>query len=118
MLTKTEQGLALNFPVFSTTDSDRLYPTVDAVAAQITNAVLVPRTADTGEFLRSYGYGHMEEQFPAWRIWAESLIAGEAVRTLVSRGLLSPPGNPAPANFCLIGWYDDPQRPRVLDWEG
>ncbi len=107
---------ALTFPVIGEADDEALYPTVDAVAAQLSTEVLLPCTADTTNRLHALGYGHMEAQFPVWRIWLENFIAGEALRTLVTRDILPAPANPAPANFCMLGWYDTPHPPRLLDW--
>ena len=107
---------ALTFPVIGEADSEILYPTVDALATQVSTEVLLPGTADTAGRLHALGYAHLEAQFPVWRLWMESFIAGEALRTLVTRGILPAPGNPAPANFCMIGWYAIPRLPRLMGW--
>jgi hypothetical protein len=65
---------------------------------------LLPATADIADRLRALGYGHLEEQFGEWRRWLEGNVAGEALRELVKRGVLPEPGNPAPMNFCMLGW--------------
>lgn len=85
-LIKQQSGkLMLNFPVITEQDSDVLYPVVDKVAAQLIEEVLLPETADTADRLRQMGYGHVEGQFPVWRLWMETLVAGEGVHELVKR---------------------------------
>lgn len=106
--------LALTFPVISYADSETLFPTVDAMARQLVADILQPHTVGVTERLCSMGYGHAEAQFPVWRLWLEQVIAGEGLRALVERGILPTPGDPAPANFCMLGWYTSPNWPRVL----
>jgi RNA polymerase sigma-70 factor, ECF subfamily len=117
-LVKQHSGkLVPGFPVIRDGDSDVLYPLVDKVAAQLTEEVLLPETADTPDRLRQLGYGHVEEQFSVWRYWLEDIVAGEGLHELVKRGALPAPGDPIPPDFCTLGWYNIPHRPRILDWK-
>ena len=97
----------LTFPVFDQVDNDTLKTAVAPLASQLRDDLLDPATADLSDKLRAAGYGHLEEQFGAWRWWWMSYITGEALRELLSRGVLPNPGDPAPTSFCTIGWQPD-----------
>ena len=101
---REDGNLALTFPVVRQEDSDAIVPTVDRVCSELSSEILAPATADVADELRTMGYGHLESQFPEWRRWFEGNICGEALKELMSRGILPDPGSPAPANFCLVGW--------------
>lgn len=104
VIERREGRLSLAFPVVRQEDSDVLAPMVDTVSAQLSADILAPATADVADKLRAAGYGHLESQFPEWRRWFEGDICGEALKELLSRGVLPDPGQPAPARFALIGW--------------
>lgn len=97
--------LSITFPVFRQPDNDILLPVVDALAAISVRESIGPATEDVSVRLRQMGYGHLEEQFPVWRMWLSGNIGGEALRELLRRGVLPDPGSPAPARFALVGWY-------------
>ena len=71
----------------------------------------MPHTADIPDRLRALGYGHMEAQFPLWQLWLADGLAGEGLHTLLERAILPAPADPAPANFCMLGWYSKPRWP-------
>ncbi len=111
---RAAKSLKLTFPILTEQDSDVLTPVVDEVAVPLCSDILQPATADLAEKLRRAGYKHLEDQFAAWRRWQVGNIAGEGLRELLKRGVLPDPGDPAPANFCLIGWFG---RPPLMSWK-
>jgi hypothetical protein len=108
--------LALTFPIIREPDDEALYPTVDTVAGRLTADILFPCTARIDEQLKAMGYERQSSQFPIWRRWMESFIAGECLRELLRRGVLPSPGDPVPTNFSMIGWYAKPNAPHILTW--
>jgi RNA polymerase sigma-70 factor, ECF subfamily len=107
VVAQEDRTLSLLFPVFGKADSDILTPAIDEAAVPLVNDILEPATAGLAGKLRVAGYGHLEEQFRVWQGWLMSNISGEAVHELLNRKVLPDPGDPAPANFALIGWEKD-----------
>ena len=105
--------LALRFPVFDTHDSDILAPVIDDIARRLIAETIAPRLVGLEDLLRGRGYGHLGDQFPMVAFWANGDICGEGLRTLMERGLLPRPPEPAPWHFAFLAW-----RPgiRLMSW--
>lgn len=106
-------ALSLAFPVLRAEDDAVLAPVVDRVSARLSRDILQQATAGVPDLLRKLGYGHIEEQFGEWRTWLEGNVAGEALRELLTRGILPHPGDPAPMSFCIVGWVGGV---RLMQW--
>lgn len=104
VVTQDNARLSLSFPVIRQEDSDALSPTIDGICGGLSSEILGPGTADVSDRLNAAGYGHLADQFPAWRRWFAGYICGEALKELLNRGALPDPGCPAPARFGLVGW--------------
>ena len=106
LVEQKKDGFALTFPVFTSEDDDALLPAVDRVSERIAGVLdPVPRLVDAK--LREFGYDHWEKQFWMWHGRPEYDASAEAVRLLYNRGFLPYPGDPAPANFCMWGWFGE-----------
>ena len=104
LLEHREDGFALTFPLFTTEDDNAMLPAVDRVSERLTQEVdSVARLVD--EKFPVIGFSHLEEQFGTWRLWLRGNALGEGLRVLYNRGALPHPGDPAPANFCMLGWF-------------
>ena len=105
LLKHAQDGLALTFPVFTNEDESAILPTVDRVSKRLAGEVdSVASIVD--EKFHELGFGHLEQQFGMWRGWLSGNAAAEGLRVLYDRGILPHPGDPAPANFCMVGWFD------------
>lgn len=99
---------ALTFPVFTNEDESALLPAVDRVSAWLAE-ILDPTMPLIDGKLSEFGFDHWKEQFPLWHSKPRYGAAAEGIRVLYKRGLLSFPGDPAPANFCMWGDYGETQ---------
>lgn len=113
LVAREDDTLHPTFPVLRVSDRKALFDTVFAVAKPLAEEVVLPATAHTTELLQQTGYGHLSAQFPVWQAWMPVYVNGEGIRELLRRGILPPiPGDPAPANFALLGrsggqgWWD------------
>ncbi|MEN6357630.1 MAG: RNA polymerase sigma factor [Armatimonadota bacterium] len=105
MLKRKQDGLALTFPVFTAEDDNAMLKIVDRVCKRLAQEVdWAERLVD--EKFPELGFGHLEEQFGIWRCWLKGNAAAEGLRILYNRGVLPHPGDPAPMNFCTVGWFD------------
>jgi RNA polymerase sigma factor (sigma-70 family) len=105
LVEQRQDGLVLTFPVFTSEDDDALLPAVDRVSERIAGVLdPVPRLVNAK--LREFGYDHWEKQFCLWQSTPAYEACAEAVRVLYNRGFLPYPGDPAPANFCMWGWFE------------
>jgi len=100
--------LRLSFPVFTEENSAALVPVIDQVCRSLLDRVLEPALQDLGDSLEQAGYGHLREQFPVWYRWTRGDISAEALRHLLASRDLPRPPDPAPLNFCFIGWLGEP----------
>lgn len=106
VLRRESGALKLTIPVFRQGDSDLLTPAIDEVIGDLSRRILEPWLADLGARLDAMGYGRLSEEYtPIWRRWIGGNAAEEGVHELLRRGVLPDPGHPAPANFCMIGWF-------------
>ena len=104
-LERTQDGFALTFPVFTSEDDTAMLPTVDRVCKRLAEEVdSLARFADAK--LHELGFGYFEEQFGAWHMHLITDTAGETLRILYNRGILPHPGDPAPASFSMMGWFE------------
>ncbi|MCE5324671.1 sigma-70 family RNA polymerase sigma factor [bacterium] len=105
MFRREQDGLALTFPVFTDEDDKAMLPIVDKVCKRLAQEVdWTTRLVD--EKFPELGFGHLEEQFCTWRGLLRGSAAAEGLRFLYNRGILPHPGDPAPVNFCMVGWFD------------
>lgn len=105
MLTRTSDGFALTFPIFTREDDDALLPAVDKASEQVARVMdTIPALVD--KQLLEFGFGHFEDLFHTLRGTPRYNAFAEGVRILYNRGLLPCPGDPAPANFCMWGWFE------------
>jgi hypothetical protein len=103
LLERRQDELALTFPVFTSEDDSAMLPAVDRVCKRLAGEVdLVARLVD--ERFLELGFSHLEDQFGAWCAWLRGNVIGEGLRVLYNREILPHPGDPAPANFCMVGW--------------
>lgn len=112
LVKKEDSRLAIAFPLITAADDEALLPTVESVARQLVDEVLLAATNDVAVRLERMGYGHLRDQFPYWRKLVENMILAEGIRCLLERGILPTPANPAPMNFAMFGW----QGSRKLTW--
>jgi len=105
LLERTEDGLVLTFPVFNDEDDTAVLPIVDRVCKRLAEeANSLAKFADAK--LRELGFGYCEEQFGRWRSYVIIIAASESLHVLYDRGILPHPGDPVPASFGMMGWFE------------
>jgi len=85
---KTNGRYGFAVPVFRQEDSDILSPVLLEIARPVVAEVISPIWGGVDKLLDEMGYGHCQDQYPAWRRWMAARVMGEALRFLMEQGVL------------------------------